>query len=152
MKKLSILIFVFFLLASTAWSVQRYGQQLTLSTITKISDIDKNPEKYVGKKVLVKGLIIDVCSARGCWMDIASDEAFKKIQIKVVDGVIVFPVTAKGKTALVEGLVEALHLSYEDALWEAEHRAEEQGKKFNPSTVKGPQTIYRIRALGAEIQ
>ena len=84
-------------------------------------------------------------------MDIASDAAFETIQIKVTDGVIVFPMSARGKTARVEGVVEQISLSYEEALEQGEHKAEESGTKFDPSTITGPQTTYRIRALGAEI-
>lgn len=84
-------------------------------------------------------------------MDIASDRDFEKIQIKVDDGVIVFPMSAKGKSALVEGVVERLDLTAEQALEEAKRKAEEHGEAFDPSTVSGPQTIYRVRGLGAVI-
>lgn len=84
-------------------------------------------------------------------MDIASDREFEKVQIKVDDGVIVFPLTAKGKQALVEGVVEQLDLTYEQAIEDAKHKAEEHGTEFDPSTVTGPVTIYRIRGLGAVI-
>lgn len=86
-------------------------------------------------------------------MDIAGDKAFEKIQVKVKDGVIVFPVTARGKTARVEGVVEKLELSYQSALRHAQHDAEKKGELFDPSKLKKEdQVIYRIRALGAEIE
>ncbi|MHC4822206.1 MAG: DUF4920 domain-containing protein, partial [Planctomycetota bacterium] len=91
------------------------------------------------------------CEMRGCWMDIASDREFEKIQIKVDDGVIVFPMTAKGKSALVEGVVEVLELTHEEAIEAARHKAEEHGEEFDPSTVTGPETTYRIRGHGAVI-
>ena len=85
-------------------------------------------------------------------MDIASDEAFEKIQIKVLDGEIVFPISARGKTAKVEGVVEELFFSYEDALAQAEHKADEKGEDFDPASVKkGGHIIYRINGLGAVI-
>jgi len=127
------------------------GEPLTLSTVTKVSEINNSPEKYIGQRVLIEGLIIDVCAARGCWMDITSDMPFEKIQVKVVDGEIVFPLEAKGKNARVEGTVEELKLSKDQAVWMAKHRAEEQGKTFDPATVTGPVTFYRIRGLGAVI-
>lgn len=127
------------------------GEPLTLNTVIKVSEINNSPEQYIGKRVLIEGLIIDVCAARGCWMDIASDMPFEKIQVKVVDGEIVFPLEAKGKNARVEGTVEEMKLSKDQAIWMARHRAEEQGKTFDPATVTGPVTFYRIRGLGAEI-
>jgi hypothetical protein len=128
-----------------------YGEPLTLSEVTPISTILDDPESYVGEPVLVEGLVVAVCEMRGCWMDIASDREFEKIQIKVDDGVIVFPMTAEGKTALVEGVVEVLELSYEEALEAARHKAEEHGEEFDPTTVTGPETTYRIRGHGAVI-
>jgi hypothetical protein len=128
-----------------------YGEPLTLSEVTPISAILDDPETYVGEPVLVEGLVVAVCEMRGCWMDIASDREFEKIQIKVDDGVIVFPMTAEGKTALVEGVVEVLELSYEEALEAARHKAEEHGEEFDPTTVTGPETTYRIRGHGAVI-
>ncbi len=85
-----------------------YGKKLSLTEVTNISDILATPEQYAGKQVLVKGMVVEVCAKRGCWMDIASDKAFEKIQIKVLDGQIVFPLSARGKEALLEGVVEAL--------------------------------------------
>jgi len=100
---------------------------------------------------MVQGTVVAVCEMKGCWMDIASDQEFEKIQVKVEDGVIVFPLTAKGKQALVEGVVERLDLTYEQALAEARNKAAEHGTEFDSTSVTGPQTIYRIKGLGAVI-
>jgi hypothetical protein len=130
---------------------EAYGEPITLTEITPISAILDDPQAFVGKKVLVKGMIVEVCEMRGCWMDLASDRAYEKLQIKVEDGVIVFPLSARGKTAVAEGTVEELQLTYEEALEAARHRAEEHGLEFDPSTVTGPETTYRIWATGAVI-
>ena len=128
-----------------------YGEPLTLSAVTPISAILDAPAEFIGERVLVEGMVVEVCEMRGCWMDIASDREFEKIQIKVEDGEIVFPLTARGHTAWVEGVVEELALTYEEAVEQAKHKAEEHGEEFDPSTVTGPETIYRIRGLGAVI-
>jgi hypothetical protein len=128
---------------------ERYGESVTLTEVTPISTILDAPDAWVGERVLVRGLVVAVCENKGCWMDIASDREFEKIQIKVDDGVIVFPLSAKGRTALVEGVVERLDLTAEEALAEAKRKAEEHGEAFDPATVTGPETIFRIRGLGA---
>ena len=143
---------IVFISAGTPLAAQQLGDALTLNSPTKVSEITKDPEKFVGQTVLIEGLVVDVCAKRGCWMDMASDTPFEKIQIKVVDGVIVFPMSAKGKHAKVEGVVEALRLSQEDARELAEHKAEEKGIDFDPESIQGPQTTYRIRGLGAVIE
>lgn len=149
----SLLCFLFLFIATTSnASDLKLGEPLTLSEVTKVSEINAHPEKYLGKKVLIEGLIIDVCAARGCWMDIASDLAFEKIKVKVVDGEIVFPMEAKGKTARVEGVAEEIKLTKEQAIRMGKHHAEEQGTEFDPASVTGPVSFYRIRGLGAEIR
>jgi len=129
-----------------------YGEALTLREVTPVSAILDDPEHYLGERVLVEGMIVAVCESKGCWMDIASDREFEKIQIKVDDGVIVFPLSERGKQALVEGIVEELQLTEEQAIEQAQHHAEEMGEEFDPSSVPaGPQTIYRIRGIGAVV-
>ena len=130
----------------------KLGEPLTLDVVTPVSEINKHPEKYLGKRVLIEGLVIDVCAARGCWLDIASDLPFEKIKVKVVDGEIVFPMDAKGRTARVEGIAEEMKLTQEQAVRMGKHHAEEQGTTFDPSTITGPVNFYRLRGLGAVIQ
>ena len=119
--------------------------------MTTLYEILAAPEQYVDKKVLVKGMVVEVCAKRGCWMYLASDKPFEKIQIKVLDGEIVFPMSASGKDALVEGVVEALEFSKEEAIGWLRHKAEEKGESFDPKSVTEGMTVYRIKAQAAEI-
>jgi hypothetical protein len=127
------------------------GKEMTLTEITKISDILAKPEIYIGKEVLVKGQIVDVCKKRGCWMELASDKAFETIKIKVKDGEIIFPLESRGKSALAQGKVEKIELSMEQTLKYLEHHAKEENKAFDPKSVKEALTIYRIRGTSARI-
>ena len=97
------------------------------------------------------GLVIDVCSTRGCWIYLAGDRDFEKIRIKVTDGEIVFPMEARGKKATVVGVVESMELTREDVIKRRKHHAEETGAPFDPSTVTSGETVLRIRGLGASI-
>lgn len=127
------------------------GAEITLTEKTKISDILADPEAYLDQTVLVEGEILDVCPMMGCWMEIKSNDGDGKIKVKVKDGEIVFPMEAKGKTALVEGKVYKIELTQEKAIEHFEHVAEEKGETFDPTTITGPMTIYQIKGLGAEI-
>ena len=129
-----------------------YGKGTTLKETTAISAIYDNPSNFVGNTIKVEGLIVDVCSRRGCWMSLASDRAFETLRIKVADGEIVFPITARGSKAVVQGKVQEIRMSKEQALEFAKHQAQESGKKFDPSTVTGPTVLYQIYATGAVIQ
>ncbi|MGE5682314.1 MAG: DUF4920 domain-containing protein [Bacillota bacterium] len=154
MKKLvaSVVMFLLLVSISFAGSVKKLGKDLTLKNKTKVSEILKNPKSFVGKKVQVEGMIVDVCSNRGCWMEIAGDKPFQKIKVKVKDGEIVFPMEAKGKTAKVEGEIYEINLTKEQAAEMAKHEAEEKGKTFDPKSVTGPVTLYQIKGAGAEIK
>ncbi len=130
---------------------EKFGKEITLEEKTKISEIINAPENFLGKTVLVEGEVLEVCPAAGCWMELKSDDGERKIKIKVRDGDIVFPMSAKGKNAVVEGTVYKIELTKEEAVEYYKHLAEETGKEFDPSTVTGPVTIYQIKGLGAEI-
>ena len=127
------------------------GEPLTVNQLTDVAEILARPQEYVGQRVLVKGQVTAVCAEQGCWMDILSGTGGDTIQIKVDDGVIVFPQDALGKQVLAEGTVEELQLTHEEAVAAAQHRAEEQGTKYDPASVTGPVTKYRIRGLGVQI-
>ena len=152
MKK--TLLFALILLVSIVYADggKKYGKSITLKEKTKVSEILANPENYVGKKVLIEGPVVDVCSKRGCWIEVGSDKQFEKVKVKVKDGEIVFPMEEKGKNAVVEGEVYKISLTKEQALERAKEEASEHGTKFDPSKVTGPVTIYQIKGIGAEIK
>jgi hypothetical protein len=131
--------------------VTQYGEDLTLSETTSVSAILAEPEAYIGQQVLVEGTVVDVCEKRGCWLAIAGDGDGEQIRVKVEDGVIVFPMDARGLQARVEGVVEKLEFTMEETLERARHQAEEHGTEFDPSKVTGPETIYQLKGLGAVI-
>lgn len=147
-----LLLFVFSHAPLTAGSGKKYGKGVTVKERTKISDILANPQKYDGKKVAVEGPIIDVCKKRGCWIKIGSDKEFESLRFKVEDGVIVFPMKAKGKKVVAEGTVSVDVVSVEDQIAQGKHHAEEQGTAFDPKSITGPKTIVQIMGLGALIK
>jgi len=128
-----------------------YGKGVTLTEATAVSAILDNPDTYLGKMVRVEGMIIEVCAKRGCWMYVAGDRQGEKIQVKVTDGEIVFPMSASGRMGVVEGVVEELKLSRDEMIKYQQHLAEEKGQPFDPSTVKDERMI-RLIGLGAEIE
>ena len=154
MKKIVLVIFVILLSMqnSIVLGANKYGKEITLKNKTRISEILANPQKYIGKTVLVEGTVVAVCEKKGCWMELSSDKKFQKIKIKVKDGEIIFPLEEKGKTALVEGVVYEIKMTKEQAIEAAKNEAEEHGKKFDPSSVTGPVTLYQIKGLGAVIK
>lgn len=130
---------------------EQYGEALTLSETTPVSSILADPEGFLGETVLIEGRVLNVCEMRGCWMEIAGDKPFQALKVKVDDGVIVFPMTAKGKTARVEGQLNKIEMTLEEARAFLAHQAEEKGEAFDSTSVDGPMTIYQIKGSGAVI-
>lgn len=130
-----------------------YGDGVGKAEIVKVSELLSHPGDYVGKHVRVEGLITDVCPKRGCWVELASDREFETIRIKVEDGVIVFPMDAKGKRAEAEGIFTKIEVSPEQALAHAKHLAEESGVEFDPDNPgELPTVIYQIQGTGAVVR
>jgi len=130
----------------------KLGKPITFTEVTSISQILENPQDFLGDTVLVNGTIIDVCKKRGCWIEITGDSALQSIKVKVKDGEIVFPLSAKDSNATVQGVVEQLVFTKKEVIRMEKHQAEEQGTEFDPFTVTEGKTIFRIRGIGAMIE
>ena len=130
-----------------------YGKGVAAGDVVAVSELIAHPEAYVGKTVRVEGLITDVCPKRGCWMNLAGDKEFQTIRIKVDDGVIVFPMDAKGRHAVAEGVFTKIDITPEQAIEHARHLAEEKGEKFDAAKAKDlPTVVYQIQGTGAVIR
>ncbi len=147
----SILLVILFISVVKAEEGKHYGKKITLTEKTKVSDILASPEKFVGKKVLIEGTVVDVCKKRGCWIKVAADEGYGTIRVKVNDGEIVFPLEAKGKTALVEGEVYSFVVKEEGCGGDCEKEGDHKdGEKCEHE--KTEKTIYQIKGIGAIIK
>jgi hypothetical protein len=108
MKK--VLAIGFVALASVAMAAveEKFGAGVTLTESTAIADVVKDPEAFAGKTIRIDGTVTAVCENMGCWMAVAESGAkdAATVRVKVDDGVIVFPVTAKGKAVSAQGTFE----------------------------------------------
>lgn len=134
-------------MAACAMAAEKFGKGLTLSQPTPVAMILASPDQYVGKTVQVRGKVSEVCTMMGCWMQLVDNK--DGMRIKVNDGEIMFPKDAVGKTATAEGMLKKLVLSKEQAIARAKHEAEEQGRKFDPASVKSGGTLYQLQGTGA---
>lgn len=153
MKRASL--FLALLLATSALQAdtKTYGAGVNGTETTSVAKILADPDAYVGKTVRIEGKVADVCPMKGCWMELEEQGGKSRLKVKVDDGVIVFPVDSKGKSAVAEGTVEAIPMDRERYVAWLEHLAEERGEKFDASTVgEGPFRILQIRGTGARIE
>jgi Domain of unknown function (DUF4920) len=134
-------------------AAKEYGKAVTVPETTSMARILADPDAWVGKRVRIEGKVMDVCPMAGCWMELQEGDGVSKLRVKVEDGLIVFPVTAKGKLAVAEGTVEAIPMTREKYVAWLEHLAEERGQKFDASTVgEGPFRILQLKGEGARIE
>lgn len=137
--------------AAIAGGKKSYGKPLTLAEATKISDILSSPDSFNGKRVLVEGNIVGVCAERGCWIKLSSDREFESLTFKVDDGVIIFPLDAKGKRARAEGVVSVKKYTKEELIEAGKKHADKEKKAFDPASVTGPKVVIQVKGEGAVI-
>jgi hypothetical protein len=88
------------------------GAGVTLDHATPIADVIARPAEFAGRTVRVEGVVTAVCEHMGCWMTLAPAGAgttgAATLRLKVDDGVIVFPIAAKRRPAVAQGIVRAI--------------------------------------------
>ncbi|MHC4820542.1 MAG: DUF4920 domain-containing protein [Planctomycetota bacterium] len=129
-----------------------YGEPIGEAPLVTLTDLVADPDKFEGQRVRVSGMVTDVCAKRGCWMNIGAEEGPEQVQFKVVDGVIVIPMKAKGGWTEAEGTVKKLAYTLEQTIKFMEHKAEEAGEEFDPASVTEPMTMVRLSGIGAVIR
>lgn len=119
------------------------GTGVTLKDSTPIPAVTAKPAEFVGRTIRVDGVATAVCTHMGCWMAIAPEGQpdAPTVRLKVEDGVIVFPVSAKGKKVSAEGL-------FEEVKGEENKEAAGEHAKKDPKASKQ----YQIKATGAVIR
>ncbi len=155
MKKIYTTVYILLALCvvfSMAAEEIKFGDPIQLKESLEIKKNLENPGDYLGTLIRIEGTIVGVCAGMGCWMEIAGDEPFIKIKVKVDDGDMVFPLTAKGQHAVIEGELVALDLSQEQATMMKKAECEEKGEHFDPDSVTEGITVYQIKPRGVVIQ
>jgi hypothetical protein len=126
---------------------QKLGKGVTLTDATPIKALYETPEKFVGKTIRIDGVVTAVCAEMGCWMALAeSDKSEQPVRLKVEHAAgIVFPISAKGKKASAEGVLEKIAAGDKEANEAAsEHAGHAKVSDFAKK--------YHIKATGAVIK
>jgi len=80
---------------------ERYGDALTLSTVTAVSDILASPASFEGRTVRIEGEISRECPS-GCWFDVKDGNAV--IYVDIAPAGLAIPQKV-GSAVAVEGAV-----------------------------------------------
>jgi len=154
MKKwlMTALISASVLAGPAAFADTVFGNRPALKDVVKISTLLDNPAQYLNKEIKVEGIATDVCPMRGCWMKIQSDRKKESLLIKVNDGEMVFPMSARGKNIVLQGKLVKRTIPVNEVIEIEAARAKKAGKKFDPASVKGPRTVYMFQPSGVVVQ
>lgn len=139
------------MLSGNALADTVFGKRPVLKDVVKISTLLDQPEQYLNKEIKVEGIATDVCPMRGCWMKIQSDRKKESLLIKVNDGEMVFPMSARGKNTVIQGKLVKRTIPVKEVIELEKARAEKAGQKFDPASVKGPRTLYMFQPTGVII-
>ena len=112
-----------------------YGNHPSKGIIYDVDELLLSASESLGKKLLVNGIITEVCPMRGCWLQVKDYNSDSDIRIKVTDGEIVFPLSAKGKNVIAEGIFTKLELSEKQAKNWKHHLALEKGIELDTSSI-----------------
>ena len=122
---------------------KKLGAGVTLEGATPIASIVAKPADFVGKTIRIDGVATAVCTHMGCWMAVAPEEQPKgtTVRLKVDDGVIVFPASAKGRKVSAQGV-------FEEVAGAENKEAAGEHAKTDPTASKQ----YQIKATGAVVR
>jgi hypothetical protein len=140
MKRIALALALLFpLLALAEDATIKRGTALSTAKPTPIADVIKSPEAYKEKPVLVEGTVNNVCTQKGCWMELDG------MHVTFKDYGFFVPKTSKGYAARAEGVTQVETLSKD----EADHLAGEGAKVHR--NADGTATQVTFVASGVEL-
>ena len=104
LKTLYALLLTSLLLSAQAATL--FGETVDKTAVMPLSQLLQQPASYLDKTVTISGTVDSVCSKQGCWMKFTVSSEQGPFRLKVRDGDMVFPLTAKGKTAYATGTLK----------------------------------------------
>ena len=147
-------VFTFFIVvyfASLGALAKDFGKGADMAKLKPISLLLSNAEKYVSESSTIKGTVVGVCKKRGCWMELAAEEKFQSLKIKVPDGQMIFPMSAMGKTAFATGNLTAINLDLEQSKRYLATQAQKNNTEFDANSITDVVTIYQFTPVGVSI-
>ena len=131
-----------------------YGDHLSKGLVYSVDELLSSSDDNLGSDILVTGMITEVCPMRGCWLQVKDDNSESNIRIKVTDGEIVFPLSAKGRNITAKGVFTKLELSKKQAISWKHHLALEKGIDLDTSKIvltSSDYYEYRLNSNSAKI-
>ena len=133
--------------AADANGVLKRGDLVGKAKAVSLAKVLKKPNDYVGKTVLVKGVIVRSCKMEGCWMELAPAKDAKSVRVTFKNHAFFIPLDSAGMLAKAEGVFTVKTLSKA----EVDHLVNEDGAKFDNINKDGTVTEVSFEATGVEL-
>lgn len=127
--------------------VLKRGDAVGRAKSVSLAKVLKKPADYVGKTVLVKGVIVRSCKMEGCWMELAPSKDAKSVRVTFKNHGFFIPLDSAGRLAKAEGVFTVKTLSKK----EVDHLVNEDGAKFDNINKDGTVTEVSFEATGVEL-
>ncbi len=133
--------------AFDAEGVLKRGDLVGKAKAVSLVKVLKKPADYVGKTVLVEGVIVRSCKMEGCWMELAPAKDAKSVRVTFKNHAFFIPLDSAGMQAKAEGVFSVKTLSKK----EVDHLVNEDGAKFDNINKDGTVTEVSFVATGVEL-
>lgn len=123
-----------------------YGQVSEEKSAVSVDDLKEKlvDDAFAGQ---VKGKVVEVCKAEGCWIRIQKADGSAML-VRAKDHAFLMPENIVGKTVLIEGNATVKTVSEEMR----KHYAEDAGKpKEEIAKIKGPEKSVEFSARGVRV-
>ena len=121
-----------------------YGEKPKVKGAMDIAELPAKLEKNPLINTKVKAKVLDVCSKKGCWIELAIDDKTTAF-VKMKDYAFFMPMAAIGKTVVLEGEAKMTTTPVE----ELKHYAEDAKKsQAEIDAIKEPKKEIRFMATG----
>lgn len=125
--------------------VERFGAPIGDSPRAEFAKVMAEPDNYAGT-VTVEGTVRKVCQAKGCWMELASENG-PGARVTFENYGFFVPMDSAGARATVEGRLEVKTMSPEHV-----HHMESEGASVAGKGDDGSAREVRIVATGVELR
>lgn len=129
-------------------STGNFGEVITKKGAISAKKLPQKMEEEESIDIKVKGVITEVCQAKGCWMtmDVGDDELMR---VKFKDYGFFVPKDAAGKTVIIQGVAKKEMVGVD----ELKHLAEDAGKSEKEiNSIKEPKEELTFLAEGVIIK
>lgn len=144
MKKNILLLTLLVFGAFTINAQSFFGEKIDNSELQSMGDIYKELQKKETINTKIEGTIVDVCSVKGCWMNISDGEGHDFF-VKFKDYGFFMPKDAAGQKVVARGMAYIERVSVD----ELRHYAEDAGKnKEEIAKITASELSYHFLADG----